>query len=79
MVRFAVLGNSTSLHPIAVLLAILIFGSVWGLTGMIMAVPLTAVLRIYVSAIDHPMMRGIAQTLAGSHSSGHAQRHMDMM
>ena len=40
-----VLGQSTSLHPVAVLMAILLFGSVWGITGMVMAIPLTAVLR----------------------------------
>jgi AI-2 transport protein TqsA len=39
------LGQSTSLHPVAVLMAILLFGSVWGITGMVMAIPLTAVLR----------------------------------
>ena len=62
-----ILGNSTSLHPVAVLLSIMLFGSVWHLTGMVMAVPLTAVLRIYLSAVDHPLPRAVAQALAGSH------------
>ena len=74
-----VLGNSTSLHPIAVLLAIMIFGSVWGVTGMVMAVPLTAVVRLHLAAVDHPMCRALTHTLSGSHSSGHAQRTVNMM
>ena len=60
-----VLGRNTSLHPVSVLLSIMIFGSVWGVTGMILAVPLTAVMRIHLQAIDHPMPRYAARVLAG--------------
>mmetsp|Transcript_23536 Transcript_23536/g.56132 ORF Transcript_23536/g.56132 Transcript_23536/m.56132 type:complete len:80 (+) Transcript_23536:545-784(+) len=42
------IGKSTALQPVALMLAIMIWGSVWGLTGMILAVPMTAVLRIYL-------------------------------
>ena len=31
-----ILGHGTSLHPVCVLLAIMLFGSVWGVTGMVM-------------------------------------------
>ena len=48
------IGQSTSLHPVAVLLAILIYGSVWGIVGMVMAIPLTAVMRIYLASVEHP-------------------------
>ena len=64
-----ILGHGTSLHPVCVLLAIMLFGSVWGVTGMVMAVPLTAVLRIYLEAVDHPLPRYIAQVLAGRRTS----------
>ena len=60
-----VLGHGTSLHPVCVLLAIMLFGSVWGVTGMVMAVPLTAVLRIHLEAVDHPLPRYLAAVLAG--------------
>ena len=49
----------------SVLLAIMLFGSVWGVTGMVMAVPMTAVLRIHLEAIDHPLPRYAAEVLAG--------------
>jgi len=60
------IGNSTSLQPVALMLAIMIWGSVWGLTGMILAVPMTAVLRIHLSHIDPPLTRYVASTLDGS-------------
>ena len=74
-----VLGNSTSLHPIAVLLSIMLFASVWGITGMIMAVPMTAVLRIFLSAVDHPLPRAVAAALSGSHKAAAAPRRVAMM
>lgn len=60
-----VLGQSTSLQPVAVLLSIMCWGAVWGMTGMVMAVPMTAVLRIYLEGVDHPLPRYFAQLLAG--------------
>ena len=46
-----ILGHATDLQPVAILLAILLFGSVWGITGMVLAIPLTAVLRIYLASL----------------------------
>ena len=39
---------------------------VWGLTGMILAVPMTAVLRIHLSHIEHPLTRYVASALDGT-------------
>lgn len=64
-----ILGHATDLNPVAILLAILIYGKVWGITGMVMAIPLTAVLRIYLESLDHPYPRFIARKLAGGHGS----------
>ena len=60
-----VLGHATDLQPVAILLAILIYGSVWGITGMVLAIPLTAVLRIYLASLRHPIPRWMASKLAG--------------
>jgi len=69
-----VLGKGTSLHPVSVLLAIMLFGSVWGVTGMVLAVPLTAVMRIYLEAVDHPLSRYAASALSGtSHHPTHTE------
>jgi len=61
-----VLGNATSLHPVAVVMSIMLFGSVWGITGMVMAVPMTAVIRLVVSNVDHPLARFACTCLAGT-------------
>lgn len=54
-----VLGSSLHLHPIAVLLAIGFWGLVWGIIGALLAVPLTAVLRLVAMRIEslHPLAR----------------------
>ena len=54
------------MQPVAVLLSIMCWGAVWGMTGMIMAVPMTAVIRIYLEGIDHPLPRYFAHMLAGT-------------
>jgi len=59
------IGHSTSLQPVAVLFAIMLWGSVWGATGMVLAVPITAVVRIYLAALEHPLPRYFASLLAG--------------
>jgi AI-2 transport protein TqsA len=65
-----VLGHSTSLTPVAVLLAVMLWATVWGITGMVLAVPLTAVIRIYLQGLDHPLAKFVANVLAGKESGG---------
>ena len=60
-----VLGKGASLHPVMLMLAILVWGSVWGITGMILAVPITAVGRIYLSSLKHPLPQYLAAKLSG--------------
>ena len=43
----------------------MIWGSVWGLTGMVLAVPMTAVARIYLQDLEHPLPRYFAAVLEG--------------
>ncbi len=43
-----ILGNNVKLHPIAVLLAILIGGELFGLIGMLAGVPIMALLRVII-------------------------------
>ena len=65
-------GNAVALSPIAVMFAILLWGTAWGITGAILAVPLTAVLRIYLAGIHHPLPRYIATCLTGEEPSHHS-------
>ncbi len=50
-----VLGRTTKLHPLVVLFAVLVGGHLWGILGMVLAVPVVALMRIIVeSYFLHP-------------------------
>lgn len=42
-----VLGHATRLHPLVVLFAVLAGGHLWGVLGMILAVPVAALIRVF--------------------------------
>jgi hypothetical protein len=58
-------GHTLKLHPVVVLLSLLLWGAVWGVTGMVLAVPITAVLRIRLTHIKHPLPQFLASLLVG--------------
>merc|ERR1719193_1443787 len=43
-------SRNTDVHPVIILFGISFFGYAWGLAGVILAVPLIAILRLFVSA-----------------------------
>ncbi len=43
-----VVGSSTGLHPLAVLLAVSVFGYFGGIVGMILAVPIAGILQVFI-------------------------------
>jgi predicted PurR-regulated permease PerM len=42
-----IMGDQTGLHPVAILLSLLIFGSLLGLAGALLAIPFTLFLRVF--------------------------------
>lgn len=56
-------GNSLDLHPITVLLALILWGMIWGVTGMLLAAPMTAVARLLLEQM--PLTRPVAELMAG--------------
>jgi len=56
-------GESLNLHPITVLLSLIFWGMLWGMAGMVLAAPITAVLAIILDRLDQT--RPIAQLMAG--------------
>lgn len=58
-------GHTLKLHPVAILLSLLLWGTVWGVTGMVLAVPITAVVRIRLNHINHPLPQWVASLLVG--------------
>ena len=57
------LGDSLELHPITVLLSLIFWGMIWGIAGMLLAAPITAVLKILLENIE--ITKPIASLLAG--------------
>jgi AI-2 transport protein TqsA len=57
-------GNALDLHPVVVMLALMFFGMIWGITGAFLATPITAVVRIVCARI--PVTRPLADVLAGN-------------
>ncbi len=58
-----VMGEGLDLHPVTVLLALILWGLLWGPVGMLLAAPMTAILRIIFERGE--ATRPIAELLAG--------------
>ncbi len=61
------LGDSLDLHPVTVLLALILWGMLWGIAGMLLAAPMTAVAKILMSNLDYT--RPVAEAMAGRFAS----------
>lgn len=57
------LGRALGLHPVTVLLGLLVWGSLWGAAGMVLAVPLTSVSKILLER--QPSLRRWARWMEG--------------
>ncbi len=57
------MGKELSLHPAAILLALSFWGLFWGVIGMFLAVPITAIIRIILMQFDS--LKPIGNLLAG--------------
>ncbi len=57
------MGDQLELHPITILAALTFWGMLWGIPGMLLAVPLTAALRIVLDGLD--LTRPVARMMAG--------------
>ncbi len=62
------MGNSLNLSPLVVMLSLAIWGSIWGIAGMFLSVPFTAILMITFS--EFPKTRPIAIILSQSGKIG---------
>jgi AI-2 transport protein TqsA len=57
------MGQSLDLHPVSVLLALMVWGAVWGVIGMFLATPLTAIMKILFERSE--LTAPIADLMAG--------------
>ena len=61
------MGSSLDLHPAVILMALIFWGMLWGFVGMLLATPLTAVLKIVLERNE--VTAPVAEVLAGRLSS----------
>jgi AI-2 transport protein TqsA len=58
-----IMGDSLDLHPIAILIALIFWGMLWGVVGMLLAAPITAVMKILFERLE--VTRPLARLLSG--------------
>jgi AI-2 transport protein TqsA len=58
-----IMGGSLDLHPVVILLALILWGMIWGIVGMLLATPITAVMKILLEKMD--VTAPVAELLAG--------------
>ena len=58
-----VVGGTLNLHPATVLISLIVWGMIWGIVGMFLAIPLTAVMQIFFERFERTAP--IAELLAG--------------
>jgi AI-2 transport protein TqsA len=57
------MGDALELHPVTILMALIFWGMIWGIAGMLLAAPLTAVMKIILQRIE--LTRPVAKLLSG--------------
>lgn len=59
-----IFGDRLGLNPLVILLSLLLWGYLWGIVGMFLAVPLTAVIKIIISNSRSKNMRFITNLMS---------------
>jgi AI-2 transport protein TqsA len=57
------MGDGLDLHPLTILLALIFWGLIWGVVGMLLAAPITAILKIILARFD--TTQPLSEVLAG--------------
>ena len=63
LVEPRMMGDSLDLHPVTILMSLIFWGMLWGIVGMLLATPITAVVKIFLERFDGS--RPLANLLAG--------------
>jgi predicted PurR-regulated permease PerM len=69
LVEPKVLGRVMNIPAVTIIVALLFWGSVWGIVGAIISVPLTVSIKMYLESLDHPATQAIAGMLGGNFSA----------
>jgi len=64
IVETNVIGKRLNLNPLLILMAVLIWGYIWGIVGMLLSVPLTAIIKIIISNSESENMKFISDLMS---------------
>ena len=55
-------SEAVNLHPVAIILAVLFFGGVWGVWGVFFAIPLATLIKAIIYAWPRPLSEDFTET-----------------
>lgn len=64
-----IIGNRLNLNPLIILLSVLVWGYIWGIVGMLLSVPITAIIKIIISNSQSENMLFISNIMSQRRSS----------
>jgi predicted PurR-regulated permease PerM len=47
-----IVGSKVSINPLAAIIVLLLWENVWGLPGLVLALPMTAIIKVIFDAVD---------------------------
>jgi predicted PurR-regulated permease PerM len=59
-----IIGKRLNINPLLILLSVLVWGYIWGIVGMLLSVPLTAIIKIIISNSTSPNMEFFEQLMS---------------
>ena len=59
-----IIGSALNLHPVTIILALIFWGLLWGIIGVLLAAPITAIIKISFEQFD--TTKPIARLLEGT-------------
>jgi len=62
------MGKSFSINVITILIMLMLWGYIWGIPGLIMSIPITVFLKIFLE--QHPKTQVFASLISGNNSNG---------
>ncbi len=63
-------SEAVNLHPVAIILAVLFFGGVWGMWGVFFAIPLATLIKAIINAWPEPSSEKTPRQANGEQAAG---------
>mgnify|MGYP000724634377 CR=1 FL=1 len=61
-----IIGKRLNLNPVVIVFSVLIWGYIWGIVGMLLSVPLTAIIKIVISNSESKNLKFISDLMSSS-------------